>query len=162
MIKVVATSRWVIDQVYKKALSAAQGTKRGRDDGAVDATQSAKVKRYVWAPLVSLLPNTLLQASFDLNHCCLRHLVTSSWILSLIHRIMLVMVVRLEFFFAVWIFCVNWTLWCDGNGRVEMWWKSTIKVPNSGNEMSISGINNENAMRVLYFPNETSIESARD
>ena len=44
---VVRDVRWVIDQVYKKALSAAQGTKRGHDNGAVDATQSAKVKRYV-------------------------------------------------------------------------------------------------------------------
>ncbi|EDR03935.1 uncharacterized protein LACBIDRAFT_306626 [Laccaria bicolor S238N-H82] len=38
--------RWVIDQVYKKALSSSQGTKRGRDNGTVDATQSAKAKRH--------------------------------------------------------------------------------------------------------------------
>ena len=68
--------QWVINQVYKKALSAAQGTKQGRDDGTIGAMQPAKVKRYVRAPLVCLVSNTLLQASLELNCCCLGLLLT--------------------------------------------------------------------------------------
>jgi hypothetical protein len=44
---VVHDVQWVIDQVYRKALSTSLGTKRGCDDGGVDDAQSAKAKRYV-------------------------------------------------------------------------------------------------------------------